>query len=222
MKIPIGELFSLRALAFATIPTFGSSQSVSTTDETSLLWSMLIPQVEQQPGRGYMVAQQSAIADGLPSIQTGAPKTAIQRAMDASKQTGRTYETQVPETSRSAFLEAVHDASVRKLETRKIERLALSRPYRLLTKDDVRAYLDLSPAAIGPNWHPDAKAAQHFHGWDQLGYLSVPYFDTAKSLAILWSGVHSGCYCSRWYFFGRNDDRWTKLDWNTEAMAVCA
>jgi hypothetical protein len=216
------RLFSIKALAFMTLPTLGPAQSVSTTEDAYLLWSMLLPEVERHPGRGYMVAQQTVIPDGLPYIQTGPQKTAIQRAIDASKKSGREYETCVPEASREAFLEAVQDSSLRRLETLQIERLALSRPYRLLTNDEVKAYLDLSPSAIGPEWRQNPKAARHFRGWEQLGYFSIPFFNRTKSLAIIWSGVHSGCYSSRWWFFSRSEDRWTRLDWNTEAMEVCA
>lgn len=214
--------FCCNALAFSAAPLVAGAQSAAPLGEAHALWSLLIPEIESQPGKGYLLARETLKPDGLPYIQTGQPKTAIQKAIAATKQGLHNYETVVPENMRSPFLEAVEDASSRQTETVQIEQLRLSKPYRLLTHGEVQSYIDLSPHVTGPSWKQDAKAARYFKGWNELACVSLPYFDKSNTLALICGENLAGCYGSQWHFFLKTGPTWKKLAWDTESTCEVA
>jgi hypothetical protein len=183
-----------------------SSATTGTADNSYALWSLLIPVLQSQPGKGYMIAQKTAIPDALPYLQTGPPLTGIEKA-----------DYQAP------FAEALAQATQRQTEVALIERrLLLSKRYRLLSEEQAKAYFDLSPHVVMAGWRPDPKAAYEYKGWNEFSSISLPYFDNAHSLALIWASTNSGCYSAGWWFFKRTEHKWERQNWQTEMRDMCA
>ena len=194
-----------------------------TADDSYALWSLLIPVLQSQPGKGYMVAQKTAIPDALPYLQTGPPLTGIEKARRAAALTHTPYETFVPPDFQAPFAEALAEATQRRTEVTLIERrLVLSKRYRLLSEEQAKAYFDLSPHVVMAGWRPDPKATHEYKGWNEFSSISPPYFDKAHNLALIWASTNSGCYDAGWWFFMRTQHRWERQNWRTEMRDMCA
>lgn len=185
------------------------------------LWSLLIPIIQTQPGKGYMIASQIAFPDALPYAATGDKKSPLQKAIDAHNQAG--YETTVPCQEMVAFSEALADANRHEKEAIEIEhRLQLGKPYRLLSKLQVKAYSDLSPHVAAPDWRPDPHSIRYYKGWNEVSFVSLPFFSGSRDLALVWARTDGGCTSTGWFFFKRIENGWVRLAWPTEIRDECA
>jgi len=90
-----------------------SSGTSGLPDDAYALWSLLIPVLQPQPGRGYMIAQRTAAPDALPYLQTGPPLTGIEKARRTAAQQHSPYETFVPLEAQASFAEALAQAAQR-------------------------------------------------------------------------------------------------------------
>jgi hypothetical protein len=190
------------------------------------LWSLLlsIQRCQCSSVRGVLIAANSAVPDSLPSLQTGKAKSAIERAIEATRHPEASYDTDVPTEWRGPFEEAVAEAKLKRAETIVLERrFTLPKRYRLLSQDEINAYFALSPHTVPAGWRPDPKAVREYKGWDDLSYISLPYFDIAQKLAMIWMRTEGGgCSTTSWYFFTRSGQEWTRESWNTDRRDVCA
>jgi len=200
-----------------------SGATTGTADEIYALWSLLIPVLQPQPGRGYMIAQKTAIPDALPYLQTGSPLTGIEKARRAAVQQHAPYETFVPSESQASFAEAIAQATQQQTKVALIERrFSLVKHYRLLSDEQAKAYFDLSPHVVMAGWKPDPKAAREYKDWNEFSSISLPYFDNAHSLALIWASTSTGCYSAGWWFFKRTEHGWERQNWRTEMRNMCA
>lgn len=49
------------------------------------LWSLLIPFLQRDPGRGYLVDGRTAVPNGLPTLHTNPPQPPVSVASDPQK-----------------------------------------------------------------------------------------------------------------------------------------
>jgi len=227
--------FCLQLVASAACVSSVQAKSVSSVELSSapanqdndnyVLWSLLIPTLQGnlRPINGYMIEQTSAVPDAMPSLQTGSPKTPIPRDIEASSNPNLRYETKVPLEFQAAFAEAIAEAKRRQAETIVIERrFNLPKRYRLISQDQVKAYFDLSRSAAPAGWKPDSKVAREYKGWDEVSFISLPYYDRAHKLALIWANSFYGCSSTEWHYFTRSESGWTRQNWNSVAYEYCS
>lgn len=195
--------------------------TLAATADVYALWSVLIPVIQIQPGKGYMIADETAIPDGLPRAGTGEKETPLAKAIRLSKQTG--YEITVPFQDMPAFSEALAEATLHRRERVRLERrFRLPKRYRLLAQTEVRAYFDLSPASTVLGWRPDPKTARFYKGWNEISSISPPFFSRSRDFAMIWASTHSGCSEAGWFFFKRTEEGWKRVNWATQVVSFCA
>jgi len=143
--------------------------------------------------------------------------------MDSAQHPDSVYSTIVPPEWQNAFVEAMAEAKRQQAKTFILERrFAVKKRYRLLTADQVKAYFALSPHIVHAGWRPDPKVAREFKGWDAVSFVSLPAFDSARRLALIWATTDGGCGTSGWYFFTRAEHGWSRQDWDSERTETCA
>ena len=195
--------------------------TLAATADVYALWSVLIPVIQIQPGKGYMIADETTIPDGLPRAGTGEKETPLAKATRLSKQTG--YEITVPFQDMPAFSEALAEATLHRRERVRLERrFRLPKRYRLLAQTEVRAYFDLSPASTVLGWRPDPKTARFYKGWNEISSISPPFFSRSRNFAMIWASTHSGCSEAGWFFFKRTEEGWKRVNWATQVVSFCA
>jgi len=211
---------SLAVAAMATEIACAEEAPPDASEEVLQIWSVLIPALQPLPGRGYMVALQTAIPDGFPYAETGAPKRPIEAMGDLRR---HAYSTIVPEEFRPSFSQALVEANTLHTKTALIgHRLQLPKRYRLLSAEELKFYFALTPAAEPAGWKPDKGIARRYKGWKVLSSVSLPYFDQDHQFAMVWASTNRGCAQISWNFFTRTPRGWQALNWKTLGIEQCA
>ena len=206
-----------------------AARSTSLSDDDYAVWSRLFGLPCRTKGgcghvHGYLIAQKTEIPDGLPALPTHASVPPILRAEYLSQHPDEYYETTVPVEWQAAFVEAATEAKRQEKRTVLLERrFTFNKRYRLLSEAEVDEYFSLTPAVAPGGWRPDPEIVRKYKGFDGITSLSLPSYDRARRLAVVWSSSSGGgCGISQWNFFTCTDDQWRRQSWPSMVREACA
>jgi hypothetical protein len=214
-----------KVIAQSPIPVQGTYSGVDREDYA--LWSRLIEcKCQCDHIRGYLIAQTTTRPDGLPTLPSteGQSLKGIRQAIYRNEHPEARYETDVPEEWRTAFSEAVEEAKPSGRQVVALERrFTFKKHYLLLSQTDIDAYQSLTPPVVSAGWHPDPALERKYKGYEGITYLSLPFYDHAHRLALVWERSDGpGCSTWQWYFFTGSENGWSQQKWNSGAYEECS
>ncbi len=208
----------------------GAAFTVPESDDYAV-WSQLFDRTSKSNCKckssrviGYLITQKTAVPDGIPLLPTHASMPAILRLAYLNRHPDEYYETTVPAKWQAAFVEAAAQAKLQQAQTAVLERrFTFNKRYRLLSQSDIDEYYSLSPHIAPASWRPDPRIVRKYKGFDGITFLSLPSYDRAHRLALVWSnGSGGGCGISQWNFFTRSGTAWERQQWPTMVRETCA
>ena len=121
-----------------------------------------------------------------------------------------------PKEREADFHEVLLDYERRKVRQRQLKQaLSISKPYLLLSADEVKAFMHArfprSPGEASP------EASERFRGVTDLFTLSDIYFDQQGGLALTAISSWCGWLCGlmQWKVFEKRDSKWEERHWTT-------